>query len=151
VNPHSGETTSRERLVEGLLVALLGGNLIRTTLCLGGYRPETMLVTSLLTAAALAVHGLGVAWTGGRGTHWARWAMLPFLGYAAHNVLVITPVRWLGWHDWFFGRICSLGSGSRSMACAPAGRGRCCWRWWWPCSSRLLLWRGINVLCDPTG
>lgn len=61
-----------------------------------------MLVTSLLTAAALAVHGLGVAWTGGRGTHWAGWAMLPFLGYAAHNVQVITPVRWLGWHDWFF-------------------------------------------------
>lgn len=94
MNPDPGETHSRARFVEGLLVALLGGNLIWTTICLGGYRPETMLITSLLTAAALVVHGLGAAWTGGRGSHWVGWAFLPFLGYAAWNVLTVTPVCW---------------------------------------------------------
>lgn len=81
---------------------LLAANLAWTTLCLGGYRPETMVVTSALTTALLALHLLARivfpdAW--GK-THPAGWLLLPFLAYAAANVLRVTPVRWLGWHDW---------------------------------------------------
>jgi hypothetical protein len=36
--------------------ALLAANLVWTTLCLGGYRPETMAVTLALTGLLLAVH-----------------------------------------------------------------------------------------------
>lgn len=89
--------------MEWVLVALLGGNLIWTTLCLGGYRPETMLVTSMLTAATLAVHLLGCAQR--RRSlfgHWAAWLFVPFLAYAVINIHWVTPVRWLGWHDWYF-------------------------------------------------
>lgn len=89
--------------MEWLLVAMLGGNLIWTTLCLGGYRPETMLITSLLTAVTLVVHLVGCALC--RRSllgHWVGWLFLPFLAYAAINVHWLSPVRWLGWHDWYF-------------------------------------------------
>jgi hypothetical protein len=36
--------------------ALLSGNLVWTTLCLGGYRPETMVVSWGLTGLLLTVH-----------------------------------------------------------------------------------------------
>lgn len=83
-------------------VALLAGNLAWTTLCLGGVRAETMVVTSVLNAALLAVHFLERAWTKAPvpRLHPAGWLLLPFLGYAAANVIWITPVRWLGWRDW---------------------------------------------------
>jgi len=110
---------------EWLQAALLATNLGWTTLCLGGYRPETMVVTSLLTGVLLAVHLLQRAWKSNAlaptrfvlqagATRWDRrvpplqqlhpagWSMLPFLAYAAANVAWITPVRWLGWHDWLF-------------------------------------------------
>lgn len=35
---------------------MLAANLAWTTLCLGGYRPETMIVTSALTGALLVTH-----------------------------------------------------------------------------------------------
>jgi O-antigen ligase len=81
--------------------ALLSANLIWTTLGLGGYRPETMAVTSALTGVLVALHGFRRAFdqnvlplqTAG------CWVLL-FLGYAAANVLFVTPVRWLGWFDW---------------------------------------------------
>lgn len=103
VDPRTGNPSNRSDAMEWLLVVLLGGNLIWTTLCLGGYRPETMLVTSLLTAAALVVHLLGCVLRGSplRG-HWVGWMFTPFVAYAAVNVLWLTPVRWLGWHDWYF-------------------------------------------------
>ena len=80
-------------------------NLGWTTLCLGGYLPGTMVVTSALTGAALAVHLVARAF--GRAAvparaHAAGWLLLPFLVYAAANVLWVTPVRWLGWRDWFW-------------------------------------------------
>lgn len=87
--------------------ALLAANLAWTTLCLGGFLAETMVVTTCLTAALLAVHG-GVILFGGIVApherwriHPASWLCLPFLIYAAANVVWVSPVRWLGWIDWF--------------------------------------------------
>lgn len=81
---------------------LLAGNLAWTTLCLGGSRPETMVITSALTATLLALHLLtrAIFPEAAPRTHPAGWLFLPFLAYAAANVLWVTPVRWLGWHDW---------------------------------------------------
>lgn len=91
-------------LTEWVLTGLLAGNLVWTTLCLGGYRPETMVVTSALTGGLLLVHlsrrALGAS--AGAALHPAGWWLLPFLAYAAANVMWVTPVRWLGWHDWLW-------------------------------------------------
>lgn len=89
------------RLGEGWLAGLVLANLWWTTLCLGGYRPETMPVTVTLNAAAVLVW-LGLAAWRRRGLHLhaAALATLPFLLYAAVNVGWVTPVRWLGWQDW---------------------------------------------------
>lgn len=81
---------------------LLAVNLAWTTLCLGGYRAETMVVTVVLNAAMLGVHFGARAFTTQprRRWHGAGWLFVPFLVYAAANVMWVTPVRWLGWHDW---------------------------------------------------
>ncbi|MBS0662780.1 MAG: O-antigen ligase family protein [Verrucomicrobia bacterium] len=83
-------------------VLLLLGSFAWTTLCLGGFRPETMLVTSGLNALLLAVHfaGQAVSREPQPRLHWAGWCLLPFLGYAFANVLWVTPVPWIGWRDW---------------------------------------------------
>ena len=96
-------TAERVSAWEGLIVALLGVNLAWTTLCLGGFRPETMVVTSALNGLLLAVHCAGRALApagSGRRLHPAGWWLLPFLAYAAANVLWVTPMPWLGWRDW---------------------------------------------------
>ena len=105
-------------------MVLLMGNLVWTTLCLGGVRPEIMVVTSALTGLLLAVHLVQRACRSNGGNeprfrlqanvaHWERrrrpmgrfhpvgWWMLPFLVYALANVIWLTPVKWLGWNDWF--------------------------------------------------
>src|SRR5476651_1817886 len=98
----SGPTqTPRASAWEWTQIALLAANLAWTTLCLGGYRPETMVVTSVLTGALLAVHGLARAISPVPRAHPAGWLLLPFLVYAAVNAQWLTPVRWLGWRDWF--------------------------------------------------
>ncbi len=86
---------------EWSLVGLLVLNLGWTTLCLGGFRGDTMVVTSVLTALLLAVLFIAKA-TGHDGDrlHPAGWLLLPFLAYAAGNVLWVTPEPWLGWRDW---------------------------------------------------
>ncbi len=90
-------------------VALLVGNLAWTTLCLGGYRPETMVMTTALSAALLVVHLIGFVMlreelAGRQGevarVHPAGWWLLPFLAYAAANVVFVSPVEWIGWRDW---------------------------------------------------
>ncbi len=80
-------------------LVLLLANLFWTVLCLGGYRPETLLVTSLLTAALVIGHLLLP--TAGPRSHPAAGLFLPFVVYAAVNVVVVSPVAWLGWRDWF--------------------------------------------------
>ena len=88
-------------MIEWILVVMIGVNLAWTTICLGGYRPETMLITSMLTASTLAVHLAARRWSdNGNRFHSAGWFCLPFLLYAAANVYWISPVRWLGWYDW---------------------------------------------------
>lgn len=98
------QIVARERASgwEWTQTALLAANLAWTTLGLGGYRPETMLVTLVLTSAMLMVHGLARAVAAGRTPPIdpSSWFVLPFVGYALINVLVITPVAWLGWLDW---------------------------------------------------
>jgi O-antigen ligase len=86
---------------EWTLTAVLALNLGWTTICLGGYRPETMVVTSTLTAFALAVAALAAWRKKSAGVHVAGWFILPFVLYAAANVMWVSPVRWLGWIDWF--------------------------------------------------
>jgi len=82
--------------------ALLAINLAWTTLCLGGYLPETVVVTSVLIGLLLAVHLLERACARGEVSplHPAGWLLLPFVVYGAANVLFVTPVPWLGWGDW---------------------------------------------------
>ncbi|MBP6506768.1 MAG: O-antigen ligase family protein [Opitutaceae bacterium] len=99
-SPHTSWSGRLELMQAGWLAA----NLLWTTLCLGGYRPETMVITSALTGILLVVHLLRrlVAPDGGVRLHPAGWYFLPFLAYAAANVIWVTPVRWLGWHDWLW-------------------------------------------------
>ncbi len=85
---------------EWLQAGLLAVNLAWTTLCLGGYRPETMVVTTALTGALLAVHLLSRVLDHGEPAHDAGWLLLPFVIYAAANVAWVTPVPWIGWRDW---------------------------------------------------
>ena len=84
--------------------ALLAVNLVWTTLCLGGARAETQVVTLALTTALVAAHFLARVFARNDAArsrvHPAGWLLLPFLIYAAANVIGVTPVRWLGWLDW---------------------------------------------------
>ena len=96
-------TSARASAWEWFTTVVVVANLAWTTLCLGGFRPETMIVTSALNALLLAAHlaGRALAPAGnGRPFHPAGWWLLPFLAYAAANVLWVTPVPWLGWRDW---------------------------------------------------
>lgn len=84
---------------EWILAALLVVNLGWTTLCLGGYRPETMVWSWLLTGLTLILHLVMLAFSEDR-IHPASWVLLPFVAYAAVNVIAVSPVPWLGWRDW---------------------------------------------------
>jgi O-antigen ligase len=96
-------SSERATIWEWTQTALLAANLAWTTLCLGGYLPETMVVSSLLTALALAAHFLARFFSKSLAPplHPAGWLLVPFLIYAAANVRWVTPVPWIGWLDWF--------------------------------------------------
>ncbi len=92
-----GDAAAGDWILTGLVLAALSW----TTLCLGGYRPETMVATTVLETAAFLVwltleirreHGLRLCLP--------ALLTVPFLGYAALNVVLISPVAWLGWRDW---------------------------------------------------
>jgi len=89
----------RAGATEWTLALLLAANLSWTMLFLGGFRPETMLVSWILTGTAWALQLINNAFTAER-VHPASWYPLPFLVYAVVNVLWISPVPWLGWRDW---------------------------------------------------
>lgn len=100
--PATPDPILRHPFWDWALAALLIANLGWTTLCLGGYRAETMVVTCVLTALLVALHGVSVMATPEPWRpHPAGFWPLPFLGYALYNVACVTPVPWLGWHDWF--------------------------------------------------
>jgi len=91
-------------ILESLQLGVLALNLAWTTLCLGGYRPETMVVTSALTAVLLVLHFVSRSLPAPALPRWHAWGWLPlpFLAYAAVNAAWVTPVPWLGWHDWLW-------------------------------------------------
>lgn len=82
------------------MTAVLAANLAWTTLCLGGARPDTWLVTSALNALLFLIFFLSRAAAPGARLHAAGWLLAPFLIYAAANAAWVTPVPWLGWWDW---------------------------------------------------
>ncbi|HET7536192.1 MAG TPA: O-antigen ligase family protein, partial [Candidatus Didemnitutus sp.] len=77
------------------LAAMLGW----TTLCLGGYRPETMVVTS---TAVFALAALAIVWFVIQSRRLRRVALLPapFLLYALASTWWIAPAGWLAWREW---------------------------------------------------
>lgn len=96
--------TARPSKWEWVQAILLATTLAWTTLGLGGYVPQTMVVTSALVGALLSVNLLERAFTRAAMArlHPAGWLPLPFLAYAAANVVYVSPVKWLGWLDWFW-------------------------------------------------
>jgi len=53
-----------------------------------------ILVLEFARGALGGVAPVGACW------HPAGWWLVPFLGYAAVNVAVVSRVGWLGWWDW---------------------------------------------------
>jgi O-antigen ligase len=94
---------NRPLIWEWAQTLILAVNLAWTTICLGGFLPGTVVLTISLTGLLLVVHFVGRMLDGRPvpSTHPAGWLFLPFLVYAAANVIWVTPVRWLGWQDWF--------------------------------------------------
>jgi O-antigen ligase len=95
----NSDNSTAAPLGEWIISGLLASNLTWTTLCLGGVRPETMVLSWALTGATLALQLVTSAWTGERAHRAGLW-LLPFLGYAAISVLFITPVPWIGKREW---------------------------------------------------
>ena len=89
---------------EWLLVLGLAVTVAWTTLCLGGYLAETMVVTSAAPCSALTALGGGL-WLAARGGepltfNWAALLPVPFLVYALASVLWLAPAQWLAWREW---------------------------------------------------
>lgn len=70
-----------------------------TTLCLGGYLADTMVVTSW---AVFGLSALGaVLWAAGRRPfHLAALLPVPFLLFALASVVWLAPAQWLAWREW---------------------------------------------------
>jgi O-antigen ligase len=94
----------RSTWLDWLQAALIALNLAATTLALGGYLRETLLWSCAATGGIVALKLLrgALAKTPDEQPRWhpAGWWLVPFLIYAAMNVMWVTPVRWLGWWDW---------------------------------------------------
>ena len=84
---------------EWVLVVGLVATFAWTTLCLGGYLADTMIVTS---GAVLALGCLGVLlWAAARRPlHLAALLPLPFLLFALASVIGLAPAKWLAWREW---------------------------------------------------
>lgn len=84
---------------EWLLTLGLATTVAWTTLCLGGYLADTMVVTS---GAVFVLAAIGaVVWAAGRREfHLAALLPLPFLLYALASVWWIAPAKWLAWREW---------------------------------------------------
>jgi O-antigen ligase len=92
-----GTPLTTRQWFERARVALLVADISWTTLCLGGYMPGTKAVMGLLTASLIAVHLVDP--TSGRRPHLAGWLFIPFLAYAAANLVWVSPTQWIGWID----------------------------------------------------
>lgn len=88
---------------EWLLVLGLAATLAGTTLCLGGYLADTMVVTSgMVFGLAMLAGALWLLGPGGQPRVLNRAALLPlpFLLYALASVLWLAPAPWLAWREW---------------------------------------------------
>jgi O-antigen ligase len=85
---------------EWMLTLGLPGALGWTTLCLGGYRPETMVFTSW-TVFGLAALG-AVLWSARSvpGFNLAGLLPVPFLLFALASTCWLAPAHWLAWREW---------------------------------------------------
>lgn len=102
MTPPAGTPPVSSRLLaalEWLVVLGLGATVAWTTLCLGGYLAETMVVTSWLVFALAALGALLWA-VDRRPLHRAIWLPVPFLLYALASTTGWAPAPWLGWREW---------------------------------------------------
>jgi len=80
----------------------LGATLAWTTLCLGGYLAETLVVTSWMVFGLAALGA--VLWAvDRRPLHLAFWLPVPFLLYVLASVVWLAPAKWLAWREWLLG------------------------------------------------
>lgn len=77
----------------------LAATLVWTTLCLGGYLAETMVVSSR-AVWVLAVLGAALLIGRPRPLQPAAWLPVPFLLFALASVEWIAPAQWLAWREW---------------------------------------------------
>jgi O-antigen ligase len=89
----------REVIGEWTLILGLMGTLVWTTLCLGGYLPQTMVVTSTMIFG-LTVLGCLLWLRGNNAFNPAALLPVPFLLWALASVAWIAPARWLAWREW---------------------------------------------------
>ncbi|MFA5262529.1 MAG: O-antigen ligase family protein [Opitutaceae bacterium] len=111
---------------ESLQAGLISANLAWSTLCLGGYRPETQVVGYSLTAALVIVHLALRAFhrtTSERSFGVGDWMLGAFLAYAAVNAAWVSPVPWLGWVDFLcWAQLLAVYWIVRSGLCSAASR-----------------------------
>jgi O-antigen ligase len=84
---------------EWLVTAGLAAVIAWTTLNLGGYRPETLVVSGTAVLVLAATWALGWALRPGR-LEPADWLPVPFLVFALASVLWLAPTQWLAWREW---------------------------------------------------
>jgi len=100
---HPQRTPAWTGSAEWLLVGALAVVLVGTTLALGGYLAETMIVVSW-SIFGIALLGIGLgwvrAWRGEASLHLAALLPLPFLAYALSSVIWLAPAGWLAWREW---------------------------------------------------
>ncbi|MDP1578683.1 MAG: O-antigen ligase family protein [Candidatus Didemnitutus sp.] len=85
--------------LDWLVTAGLAGTLSWTTLRLGGFLAETMVVSVWMLAATAVLAGLRQLWQPAP-LAWVSWLPVPFLLYALASVLWRAPAPWLAWREW---------------------------------------------------
>ena len=105
-SPFSARAARIRSASEWGIALLLCGNLAWTSLCLGGVRAGTMVWTSVLTLAALALALLRETWTGKGDRHWTWRCLGPFLIYAAFGTIWVSSEHWLALRElWMWAQI----------------------------------------------
>jgi O-antigen ligase len=95
----AGQVGIASSVVDWLVTFGLAATLAWTTLCLGGFRPETMVVTSNAVWALTAIGGVWLV-VRPRPFKGALLLPVPFLLYALASTVWIAPAAWLAWREW---------------------------------------------------
>ncbi|NBB78635.1 MAG: hypothetical protein GVY36_04220 [Verrucomicrobia bacterium] len=87
-----------------LVTLCLGAIISMTALHLGGVRPDTLVALLPLYTALLCLHGLWLLLESEnrRRLNYAPLWFLPALVWLLVNVLLVTPVPWLGWYEFIY-------------------------------------------------